>query len=358
MNSLMPFTLLSDVKPFKCGWKIHVKVSHKYMIFLRLNRDITNLHRFVYEHVTGMQDSCFVQEGVLGKQGKAFTSWSVENIQNFSLSRATGMPTEHSYKMAFVHNTTITRSNHVNEDMFLSLVDFQLVMSGSLQQCFLIDVLCQVVELEELETIQVSGKPRRKLEFHLRDINDSKIPCCLWGNYAEILYEGCTQNKDGMTEIQVCNAFEASEIVINPPIAEVGAFKELFKVHLMVKDDTGEERLMLLDMVARGLISESATELLNGSFDELEDPDDLPEAISQIVGKTFTFRIYVEKEHIFYGSKIYKSVLHLNDGEDNNEEMSTPTTKCKDDSVDARSIYSSTRNLRSKVIKVEKMLEL
>ncbi|KAL0696295.1 hypothetical protein Bca4012_063475 [Brassica carinata] len=47
----------------------------------------------------------------------------------------------------------------------------------------------------------------------------------------------------------------------------------------MVKDDTGESRLMLLDMVARGLISESATELLNGSFDELEDLDDLPEAI-------------------------------------------------------------------------------
>ncbi|KAL0876387.1 hypothetical protein Bca101_026092 [Brassica carinata] len=29
-----------------------------------------------------------------------------------------------------------------------------------------------VVELEDLETIQVSRKPRRKLEFHLRDIKD------------------------------------------------------------------------------------------------------------------------------------------------------------------------------------------
>lgn len=37
----------------------------------------------------------------------------------------------------------------------------------------------------------------------------------------------------------------------------------------MVNDDIGETKFMLLDMVARGFISESATELLNGSFDEV-----------------------------------------------------------------------------------------
>ncbi|KAH0884210.1 hypothetical protein HID58_060306 [Brassica napus] len=72
--------------------------------------------------------------------------------------------------MCFVHNTTISISNHVNDDMFLSLVDFQLVMSETLQACFLIDVVGEVVELGELETIQCSGKPRRKLEYHLQDI--------------------------------------------------------------------------------------------------------------------------------------------------------------------------------------------
>lgn len=42
-----------------------------------------------------------------------------------------------------------------------------------------------------------------------------------------------------------------------------------FQLHLMVNDDIGETKFMLLDMVARGYISESATELLNGSFDEV-----------------------------------------------------------------------------------------
>ena len=30
MNSLMLFMLLSDVKSFKCGWKVHVKVLHTW----------------------------------------------------------------------------------------------------------------------------------------------------------------------------------------------------------------------------------------------------------------------------------------------------------------------------------------
>ncbi|KAL0731006.1 hypothetical protein Bca4012_027100 [Brassica carinata] len=76
--------------------------------------------------------------------------------------------------MSFLHNTTITRSNHVNDDMFLSLVNFQLVMSGSLLSYFIIGSktinYLYVVELGELETIPCSGKPRRKLEFHLQDI--------------------------------------------------------------------------------------------------------------------------------------------------------------------------------------------
>lgn len=39
---------------------------------------------------------------------------------------------------------------------------------------------------------------------------------------------------------------------------------------------------------------------------KLEDPTDLPDAILAVIGKTFTFGISVEKEHVLYGSEIYK----------------------------------------------------
>lgn len=37
----------------------------------------------------------------------------------------------------------------------------------------------------------------------------------------------------------------------------------------MVKDDTGETKLMVLDLIAKEMVVESATKLLNGSFDEV-----------------------------------------------------------------------------------------
>lgn len=42
-----------------------------------------------------------------------------------------------------------------------------------------------------------------------------------------------------------------------------------FKLHVIVQDDTGETKLMLLDQIAKGMIVESAATLLNGSFDEV-----------------------------------------------------------------------------------------
>ncbi|KAJ4915417.1 hypothetical protein Rs2_00967 [Raphanus sativus] len=167
-------------------------------------------------------------------KGRLLPVGAWRHIQNFTLSPSTGMyrATDHPFKMSIIQNTAITRSTLINEDMFLSLVDFQTVL----------DVIGQVMDLGDLETIQVSGKPRMKVEFTLRDINDARVPCCLWGKFAEILYEGCSKDEEGKPiclirfakigrfrgEIQITNAFEASLLLINPDIAETAAFKQMF----------------------------------------------------------------------------------------------------------------------------------
>lgn len=42
-----------------------------------------------------------------------------------------------------------------------------------------------------------------------------------------------------------------------------------FKIHVKVKDGTGEATLMLLDWTAQGIVPETALNLLDGSFDEV-----------------------------------------------------------------------------------------
>ncbi|KAH0857822.1 hypothetical protein HID58_086083 [Brassica napus] len=321
--------------------------------------------------------------------------------------------------MVFNQNTAITRSNHLNDELYLNLTDFQSILSGTLDENFLIYVLGQVMDCGDVENIQCTGgKQQKKLEFTLSDINDSRLPCCIWGNLAEKLHYAISQ-EDGMVtmllrfaklgrfrgELQISNAFDASQMIINPSIPEAEAFKELinddektltsfqsnedsqednnkqvdqlekrgqrdkclvrctvyaidmdwawyyfgckacnkrviktgtkvkklngkeitthiwwcetckdsvfevsprFWLHLMVSDDTGVSKIMILDKVANGIVAESPEKMLNGSWDELEDLTLIPDCITDLIGKNFTFGVYVEKENVAYDAEIYK----------------------------------------------------
>ncbi|KAF8105843.1 hypothetical protein N665_0153s0004 [Sinapis alba] len=460
---------LKDAKPFKSGWKVHVKVLHTWKQYNAVHGDTLEM---VLTDENGCKIHASCKKTYMESKGRLLPVGTWRQIQNFTLSPSTGMyrATDHPFKMCIVQTTTITRSPLLNEGMFLSLVDFQSVL----------DVLGQVMDLGDLETIQCSGKPRMKVEFTLRDIKLAflnNIYCYINVYQVDLndvkkmytLYEGCSKDEEWKPiclirfakigrfrgELQITNAFEASQLLINPDIPETAAFKQMivdenkslalwesrderldleevksiqdkrdkwlllpkktiqevlestqvvrvgtmvktlngkdvtshiwwcevckdnvtsvFKLHLMVKDDTGETKLMLLDLVAKGMIVESATTLLNGSFDD-----------------TFTFGISVEKEHVLYGSEIYKvgkiykdrmihftesydqdlcltsgkevrfnSSVNLLDNQEYIEGMSTPSTKTKESCTDpAPDITSTTRNLRSKAIKVEKMSDL
>ncbi|CAA7018633.1 unnamed protein product [Microthlaspi erraticum] len=88
-----------------------------------------------------------------------------------------------------------------------------------------------------------------------------------------------------------------------------------FKLHLNVYDGTGEARIMLLDNIAESIVTKSAAFLLNGSFDEIQDPDQMPDSLRNLVGKTFEFLVGVEKEHISYGNDTYKvHKVHTGEG--------------------------------------------
>jgi len=48
---------------------------------------------------------------------------------------------------------------------------------------------------------------------------------------------------------------------------------------------------------------------------QIEDPHNLPNPVKNLIGKTFLFLVWVEKENIFDGKEIYKvSKVLLNDG--------------------------------------------
>ncbi|KAH0853258.1 hypothetical protein HID58_093381, partial [Brassica napus] len=167
----------------------------------------------------------------------------------------------------FNQNTFITRSNHVNDELYLNLTDFQSVLSGTLDENFLIDVLGQVIDCDNI-TNHILTTIR----------SDSRLPCCIWGNLAEKLHSAINQ-EDGMVTMllrindddKTLTSFQSNEDSQENNNKQV----DQFWLHLMVNDDTGVSKIMILDKVAN---------LLNGSWDEdsiyLSESQETADAVS------------------------------------------------------------------------------
>ncbi|CAN7070954.1 unnamed protein product, partial [Brassica oleracea var. botrytis] len=158
-----------------------------------------------------------------------------------------------------------------------------------------------------------------------------------------------------------------------------------FKLDLLIKDDYGETKVMLLDTIAEPILGVSVDVLLGDFFNYkfVEDPEDLPGAITDLIGKTFKFGVYVNKDNVDYGADIFNigkiwavneiisedddtvtnvvssdrssgqiSLISI-DEEDNTCLSSTPVSKRRGDN-DIDDLSSTSKKQCSKVIKVEK----
>ncbi|KAH0889301.1 hypothetical protein HID58_051730 [Brassica napus] len=311
-------------------------------------------------------------------------------ITNFSLSNATGQyrPTNQAYKMSIIGDSKIKDSDFHCDDMFFSFASFEDV-----------EVIGQVESLKDVQTVQVKQKDRKKVEFRLRDTKGEPIACCLWGKYAEQIESHVQEANDPnmilvirfakigfyQGEVQITNAFDASLVLINPDLPEVIDFQKhvsKYKLHIVVQDDSGTCKLMLLDTEAQAIIGCKSVELWDGSYDEIEDPEVLPGPIKELVGQSFCFGVALENDNVTNGSDIFvvseiwsgdkllKAESHsvvsressmISGGEvsksDPNsqttfESCSTPFSKRKDG--DLPDMSSSSKKLCTKIVKVEK----
>ncbi|KAF8052784.1 hypothetical protein N665_1505s0008 [Sinapis alba] len=233
-------SFLKDIKPHKTAWRVQVKVLHSWRQWNKIAGDSLEL---ILSDANGTKIHASCKKTYMGQLASKVPVGKWINIDHFGLTGAgrTYRTTNNVYRMNFVHNTSITPSTLHIEDNFLDLVDFDSILRGKPDINILIDVIGQVLDFGDLETIHCTGgKERKKLEFTLRDISDERLPCCLWGTYAENVYTACQEAEDGFIvcllrfakignfrgEVQISNAYDASQIFINPDIAEAKAFQQ------------------------------------------------------------------------------------------------------------------------------------
>ncbi|CAF2133673.1 unnamed protein product [Brassica napus] len=79
-----------------------------------------------------------------------------------------------------------------------------------------------------------------------------------------------------------------------------------YKLHLVVLDNTKDCKFLLFDNLALQLLRQPCIELTGPITDEIQDPDVLPPILNDLKGKTFLFKIQIEKENFVYKHDTFK----------------------------------------------------
>ncbi|CAF2108350.1 unnamed protein product [Brassica napus] len=299
MSNNASLTPVKDLKPFKTKWRSQVKVLHSWLQNTGFGGETLQMV-LTDEQGEKISATC-KRNNILSVQRKLpLGKWRV--LTTFSVSQASGQyrPTSHPYKITISDETVISNSDLI----VLSLPRYEDIIDGTLKTNFLIDVMGKIVSLEPVQTVQVEGQDRKKVQFRLLDANGKDLACCLWGKYAEKM-EACVEREQPLIclirfakisfakisfyrgEVKITNAFDASIVYLDPTMEKALQFKEKFKLHLIVRDDTETCKLLLLNTVAKTIVGHEAVDLWDDSYDVIEDPELLPEQVRALEGKSF-----------------------------------------------------------------------
>ncbi|KAL0802050.1 hypothetical protein Bca101_057226 [Brassica carinata] len=285
MDLNLQISSVSDLKPFKSAWQVHVKLLHSWNSFHTTTGSDLEM---VLTDVNGVKIQAICKQSLLQRLQMHCDVGKWKVINNFTLSPATGIyrHTDHVYKIHFLSQTTITDSNLGHENMFLDLKDFRDIINGSHDKRFLIDVVGEVLEVSGLDIVVSAKKEVTKIDFVLRDINKKVFK-------KRVIFD----------ELDVpsfwCQFCQLTVTKVAPR----------YKVELLVQDETGESKFTVNDTVAASMVKTKASKLVNVQSYELQDQDVLPPEIVEIVGKTYGFGISVDEVDVFSASKFW----NLND---------------------------------------------
>ncbi|CAN6993938.1 unnamed protein product [Brassica oleracea var. botrytis] len=231
--------LVNKVKPHKDSWKVHVKLLHSRTQNTTYGGE--TLECVLADQTGGkIHASCKIIQMFRLQRSLPPGEWRF--IENFKVSASGGKyrQTPLPYKITFTSDTLIGRSVFEDDDPYPNLVSYEDIGGQGSDANVLIDIIGEVFNLDGIKIVQVHGKDRKRVHFHLRDTNGHDVRCCLWRKYAE-QFEPFIEDNNVETllclirfakisfyhgDIQITNAFDASLVILNPTMKEAIEFRE------------------------------------------------------------------------------------------------------------------------------------
>ncbi|KAF8104780.1 hypothetical protein N665_0168s0023 [Sinapis alba] len=301
-------------------------------------------------------------------------------VINFAVTHSCGSyrTINHGYKIIVLSTTNLSGFDPVQ---------YKEVLDGTLNPDYLVDFIGQICEISHIEYINVNEKETKKLSLKFLVMKD--FQWFFWGKVACDVNEAMQVRDDHSTifvlrfgkikvwkeERSVTNAYNVSEIGLNPPMIEVGKFiaslpkddlplaiveskysaivngvsdKNDFFIHTPRKniaqiletkqsvptstnDDGNDEdylkhtyycvkcktynpvnlpsntKFLVFDNHVMKLLSQPCLQIAGPSNKfEIEEKNLLPLALNSIIGKTFLFKIQIERKNFVYKHETYK----------------------------------------------------
>ncbi|KAF8049671.1 hypothetical protein N665_2153s0005 [Sinapis alba] len=411
-----------DLKPFKTMWKIKVKVIRLWKQYSAAGGETIEM---VLCDLKGGKIYASVKKELVAQYEPFLRQDYSLMLINFAVIHSCGSyrTTSHGYKIIFLNTTRVRPCEKLPEDLSgFSPVQYKDVLDGTLNPNYLVDIIGQICEISHIEHINVNGKETEKLSLELRNSNDERLPMVLWGKFASDVSEAMQVRDDHSTifvlrfgkikvwkeERSVSNAYNVSEIALNPPMIEVDKFiaslpkddlpltiveskyfatvngvsdrddffihtprktiaqiletkevekcillctitaidsdmgwfylsckvcsKKVLSIPTSTNDDGNDDdlkyrnycvkyktynpvtlpsntKLLVFDNHAMQLLSQLCLQIVGSSNKfEIEETNVLPPALNSIIGKTFLFKIQIERENFVYKHETYKGL--------------------------------------------------
>ncbi|KAH0861637.1 hypothetical protein HID58_089898 [Brassica napus] len=242
------------------------------------------------------------------------------------------LTTTHPYRISFLSKTCVLPSEQLPGDLCgFQPVKYNEVLDGSLNPDYLIDIIGHIVKVSHIEHVNVNGQETEKLCLELRNSDDERIPLVLWGNAACDVNYAIQVRSEYTTicvlrfgkinvwngELCVSNAFNISDIVLDPAMTEVNNF-----LANLPEDD-----------LPLAIVESQYEALVNGSSDgdasfrptprktlaevlqtkQIAQTDVLLHALNTVVGKTYLFKIGIERENLLNKHQSYPVLKLITD---------------------------------------------
>ncbi|CAN6975426.1 unnamed protein product [Brassica rapa subsp. trilocularis] len=308
-----------ELKPRKDTSRIEVRIV---CLWRNYNKESRSTIEMVFVDKKWIRIHASVGEQLIKKFDDKLRERDAIVVQLFKVYDAIGKyrTTPHPYKIGFFQTTFVGKADDfpsaVPEKYF---ADFSDILGGNLDHSCLIDVVGQIVNFGSLENKIIKGKDNMRFLIELRDPNNVKMMCTLWGCYAKQVYDYSRSNMSTMVicVIRFCSVkeskyfvgaysissgYNSTHILLNPTLE----FIEEFKASLhddslaLTNNDSSQWSVGTATSIrARSFFLNerlSIREIIDSTLNE--DEDFLPEAVSDLFGKRVLFEISVDADNI------------------------------------------------------------